>query len=320
MAALVSRRSRKDEETNFYPISRHDHYADPRTEVRVRAVVQSVSAIDTAHHAFSADVTLEATWLDTTAALQRRQQSFDSQKPLFEVLETGLNEGTLRDSTWSPGLYFSNALDAEVEEEWYRVQPDTGPGVPDGQVIIKQRKRIRSTFSEEFELEHFPVDKQDLKIKVRASRDVRMIHLAKGTSSRQRSHVLVDRFVNSSEWLLDDQLRLLVGETRASESLAKPPKVYSELHLQMRVVRKPGNYLIDVVLPLGLINLFSLSSLAVPRDSLGDRIAITLTMILTSITFKSIANATLPTLSYQTAMDWWVRVRIGVRVTVTLVA
>ena len=67
----------------------------------------------------------------------------------------------------------------------------------------------------------------------------------------------------------------------------------------MRVVRKPWNYLFDVVLPLFLISLYSLSSLACARDDLPDRLTITLTMILTSITFKSIANSSLPTLSYQ---------------------
>lgn len=168
--------------------------------------------------------------------------------------------------------------------------------------------RVRATFAERFELANFPVDRQDLKVKVRSRQEAHLVHFSTPSISdaSDRSQVLVDKFVREGEWELSDILRLRVGESRPTESLSQPPKVYPELHLQMRVVRKPWNYLFDVVLPLGLISLGSITSLVVPRADLGDRLAITVTMILTSITFKTITQRTLPVLSYQTLMDYYI--------------
>jgi len=59
-------------------------------------------------------------------------------------------------------------------------------------------------------------------------------------------------------------------------------------------------------MPLCIISLASVASLAVKREDLGDRLAITVTMILTSITFKTVTQRTLPVISYQTVMDFYI--------------
>lgn len=250
--------------------------------------------------------------------MQRRQRAFEQQEPLYKILEKGLNDKTLQtrgddgsfsSAIWMPDLYFSNAVKQEVFEEWFRVYPYTDEQQTElGTVIISQRMRVRATFAERFELANFPVDRQDLKVKVRSRQEAHLVHFSTPSISdaSDRSQVLVDKFVREGEWELSDILRLRVGESRPTESLSQPPKVYPELHLQMRVVRKPWNYLFDVVLPLGLISLGSITSLVVPRADLGDRLAITVTMILTSITFKTITQRTLPVLSYQTLMDYYI--------------
>lgn len=140
-------------------------------------------------------------------------------------------------------------------------------------------------------------------MKVRSTHDVRLVHLAAQTNRLYESLVVTETFTSHGEWVLNKRLRLMEGESRKEESLSFPPTIYSEIHLQMRVTRKPWNYLFDVVLPLFFLSLFSLTSLGCSREALGDRLAITVTMILTSVTFKNVSNSTLPVLSYQTIVS-----------------
>lgn len=60
------------------------------------------------------------------------------------------------------------------------------------------------------------------------------------------------------------------------------------------------------MLPLGLISICSISSLVCSRENVGDRLAITLTMVLTSISFKYTTSASLPKVSYQTLLDTYI--------------
>ena len=141
--------------SSITPALTHDNYADPRKEVRIRAIVQHLVEVNTNRHTFKAAVTLEATWLDRTPELQRRQPTFERQEPLYEVLEKGLNEGTLNDCVWTPQFVFLNLLNSEKSENWFKVYPDHS-NEESGTVVISQRWHVRGEFSEEFELENFP--------------------------------------------------------------------------------------------------------------------------------------------------------------------
>ena len=209
----------------------HRSSCDPRIDVRIRFIVQNLSEINTARHTFKAELVLEATWVDHTAMLQRRQLGgFNGQQTLMGMLERGLNNGELRDAVWLPGLTFSNVVgDLQTKERWYKVYPASSRG----SVVIAERHRIIGEFAEEFELHNFPVDRQTLTVRVRAKDPVGMVHLSKPSNHKYSSAVVTETFVHDSEWMLSKHVHLLVGETPKVGSLEVPAKVYPELHLQI---------------------------------------------------------------------------------------
>lgn len=142
-------------------------------------------------------------------------------------------------------------------------------------------------------------------------------------------------------------------ETRSlpSETLNVPARIYPQLQINMRAVRKFEQYISDVFTPQGILSLCACrhplppplaaafaacpshlplphlplpataervvpgasirgrcatSSLLVPRDALGERLAITLTMVLASIAFKSTVNASIPSVAYMTWTDTYI--------------
>lgn len=84
---------------------------------------------------------------------------------------------------------------------------------------------------------------------------------------------------------------------------------WPELHVMMRIARKPWNYVWETVLPCSCISLLSLSSMVIPSNhdtsggSHADRFAIIFIGVLTFFNFRETVNDGLPKVAYQTAMD-----------------
>jgi hypothetical protein len=70
-------------------------------------------------------------------------------------------------------------------------------------------------------------------------------------------------------------------------------------------------YADDIILPQAMLTLMATTSLLVPRDSLGERLGITLTMVLASIAFKSTVNASTPEIAYLTLVDLYILINFG---------
>jgi len=308
---------------------------DPRVEVRSRCIVNQLVDINDSHHSFVADVTLESTWLDDSLAwqvLNTTEKDFDLQHSsavhcgtsngssdptecelqrlaACRLLEKGLTNGTL--SRWNPGIEFANLVADSTgqvarPEKWYKVFPDPRKS---GRAIVSERQRVRGCFAEEYELDKFPVDQQTLTIEIRARETAEHVHLVVTQSSKRQKYpnlVCTFNFVHAAKWFLSKSIFVVPCESRAEESSSVPAKIYPGLYFQMRAARRFEGYVYDIMLPLGLMSLMSLTSYAVPRTDVGDRVTITLTLVLASITFKYIMSQQLPVVSYQTYMDKYI--------------
>lgn len=71
-------------------------------------------------------------------------------------------------------------------------------------------------------------------------------------------------------------------------------------------MRQYSFYIYNVALIMCFITILTFSSFAVKADSVGDRIQITLTLLLTSVAFKYYVQQFVPTVSYLTLMDKYV--------------
>jgi len=309
------------------PATIHDASSDLRREVQVRVMVEHLWDINSSRHYFHADVLLEASWVaDETAdewlALLKHQADWDAGLPPDEYwqnlaleVQEGLNKRTI--DCWKPDLYFGNLIEVHEEamrnivpgenyEKWYRIKVTDA-----GQLRICERSRVVGDFAELFELHYFPADRQALTVEVRSKQAPHLVHLSLPSDyyspeGESIAEINSETFVHAGSWALSDRLRMWETRSLPSETLNVPARIYPQLQINMRAVRKFEQYISDVFTPQGILSLCATSSLLVPRDALGERLAITLTMVLASIAFKSTVNASIPSVAYMTWTDTYI--------------
>lgn len=83
----------------------------------------------------------------------------------------------------------------------------------------------------------------------------------------------------------------------------KIPKKYSKLVATCYCSRRPGFYLFNAFFLIFLITLSSLTVFSIPPELPANRLQITYTILLSSISFKWVFNRSLPPVSYLTLLD-----------------
>lgn len=111
-------------------------------------------------------------------------------------------------------------------------------------------------------------------------------------------------FTARQEW--DLQPHVLTESTQNVPEEGASPLSYPLYKMRLHVMRQYSFYIYNVALIMCLITILTFSSFAVKVDSVGDRIQITLTLLLTSVAFKYYVQQFVPTVSYLTLMDKYV--------------
>eukprot|EP00966_Prymnesium_polylepis_P105473 2442612-Prymnesium_polylepis.1 len=216
---------------------------------------------------------------------------------------------------WTPELYFEN-LDhvdfgtmrqqrlgsAGIVEQWYKVYSAKEAG--ELKPLISLRMRVVGSFAKKFDLSHFPIDRQELSIRLRSHHPAHTLHLCQPRDQvKYMSICRRDNFVHDDEWHMASELVAYESRSHPTDTLNVPAKVYAEYQFRVKVARKWHVYVWDILMPLWLLSVFSTSSLIVQRSSLGERIAIPLAMILASLTFRNSFIERIPVVSYMTTLD-----------------
>ncbi|EOD27579.1 hypothetical protein EMIHUDRAFT_114529 [Emiliania huxleyi CCMP1516] len=291
--------------------------------VRVRAVVERLLNIDLKGMTFTADLKYEASWTDGNilpmlrklqpeddplqetgssgeseadrAERQRRQEKRlndlldDSKSGQKDLYFTGL-EG---ERFFAPRLYFRNLASGETET-WLKIYLD--PSCDDS-VVVCLSSKCTGTFQEQFELEHFPFDEQDLTMEM-ASEHARedgsgfSVQLERNDNDRYRSFVITRGFLQSSSYTLKERLRFTRDTTPPSES--NSGKTYPLLQIGMRVQRHSFFWIFSVVVPLFFLTTALATSFVVNEDEFADRASITLTALLAIVAFQPVIADRLP--------------------------
>ena len=76
------------------------------------------------------------------------------------------------------------------------------------------------------------------------------------------------------------------------------------------IQRFPAYFLWEVVLPVLLIGCLACTGFAFPAENLGARQSLTITLVLTTMVFKSVLSGHLPRVSYQTFLDVYLNVAL----------
>ena len=162
--------------------------------------------------------------------------------------------------------------------------------------------RVRGTFFESMELEDFPVDLQRLTVVIAFNcANEGVVPLRFGGLQNVAHSVNTNTFALANVWYLHPSLVL----ERAVLELM-PGRTYPALNVTAIVERRPNAFLTNAVLPVGVLGLISLSTFLLPYDDTADRMELSITILLTSATYKLFTAASIPEVAYWTLLDRYI--------------
>nr|XP_022345195.1 uncharacterized protein LOC111137822 isoform X2 [Crassostrea virginica] len=222
--------------------------------------------------------------------------------PLHSVLSRGIHvqrDDKVFDPTWmwSPKLIILN-IDGSVCEE--HIDYSLTPGDDNNLALVQLVWRFKGFFKENLELQHFPMDVQDLTISISTERSVHEIALIEDQTSL--SSVNTQAFLDASEWNLYNHTESFRDKTTVEYASST---VHPILHVQCRVARKIGYFVWNIIFIVFLIIGLTFASYSIEVDS-ADRLAVNITLFLTAVAFKLVVKQSLPTISYLTYLDLYV--------------
>ncbi|XP_071494596.1 cys-loop ligand-gated ion channel-like [Diadema antillarum] len=255
-----------------------------KVDARIRVNIITVGDIDTVSEEFKCELTLTVKWKEPSIR--------------------GLNDDEIDWSEqWDPRICFSNAVSIDKKEVKHRVglrssRVDETDPIPDAQLSI----RMRGTFKSKMRLKDFPFDYQNLTIELMSDWPKEVIEFRKDMT--QKDSVRTVTFTGDQEW----ELMQHVNAAPVKEEIMSSGAVneYPLYNITLNVKRKPSYYMWNVALIMFLITPLAFTSFAVDWEAPGDRLSVTLTLLLTAVAFKFVVSQSLPNTSYQTLLDYYV--------------
>ena len=256
---------------------------DDHVEIYIRVSVVSVGDIDAVKQEFQCEFYMNLRWKEN----------------MLQGLNVSDDDSIDWDSVWDPGVYIIDAVSFDVYERHQSVRPPKYPGEPH-QVV--QYYHIKGTFKEVLEVNSFPFDYQDLALTLTSNWHADKLTLVKDDEKDDNIHTW--NFYAKQEW---DLKRHIITETMTLKPTeGSSGNSYPQYKIRMNVMRQYKFYIYNVSLVMCLITALTFTAFAVKADSPGDRIQITLTLLLTSVAFKYYVQQFVPTVSYLTLLDKYV--------------
>eukprot|EP00937_MAST-01D_sp_MAST-1D-sp2_P004712 g4712.t1 len=218
---------------------------------------------------------------------------------------------------WWPNLAFQNILSmqtgrdppgARSVEEWYNVV-DLEPQSASVPAVVTWHLRAHACFLAQYSLKAFPCDVQDLCMVLRS------YHPCHGTAALVRLVDPVDTQQDPSlvlRHLCAIQHEFFISSKVGSSDRSSDGRFsmsgnsYPERVFTLHVARKSDYYMWHIVLPLFFITGCGFGSILVPTDSdshVHESMAMTFTMLLTSVAFRFVIMDKLPNVNYLSLVD-----------------
>jgi hypothetical protein len=227
-----------------------------------------MNVIDT-EQAFEADVFVVASWVDSRQIGER-----------VRVVPA--------EDVWMPNILIYNKREVES------ALPENVEIQPDGTVIYRQR--LTGTFASPLDLARFPMDSQNLKIRLvvygTGPDEVLLVETATFPSSRSKTLSITD-------WQ--------IGELEMSTGTFSPTPAgptLSTLVVSVEGKRLVGYYVVQMLIPLILIVGMSWIVFWIDPTVIPARMSIAVTSVLTLIAYRFMIGSLLPKLPYLTRMDY----------------
>ena len=180
------------------------------------------------------------------------------------------------------------------------IDEDTKKKICNGEIVY--HCYIKGTFKEVLELNNFPFDYQKLTLTLSAKCNAASLKLE--NDPEKEDNIRTDNFFAPQEWKLCSHV--LTESKEPVETRGASSNRYPQYEFRMNVRRQYKFYIYNVFLVMFLITALTFGSFAVEADATGDRIQISLTLLLTSVAFKYHVQQFVPTVSYLTLIDKYI--------------
>jgi hypothetical protein len=256
---------------------------DPSTEglgklkkVHFYIFVIDIDNIDGSNQSFSANFYVSLRWVDKRLA---------KDTPSVRLIDL--------DDIWSPRITIVN----QNGKVWESL-PRQAEVSSDGTVIYNQR--YVGPLSQPLKLSNFPMDKQQF-----------IIHMAPSGQDARSIELVPDIRNNTVGGNISDQLSLSDWEVtnhKAYSALYEPAAGIvgvPSFAFEFTAKRYFIYYLWQVILPLSLIVMMSMTVLWIERKNTGTQVGLAASSILALITYRFVIAKLLPILPYMTRMDYF---------------
>lgn len=145
--------------------------------VQVFFLFTRIGEIDTMNERFQAEVRIESKWVDNELNFGD-EEAYDSKKH------------------WNPKLHIENALQLTKEDITYNIVRDDEIGI-----VVTEVRLVKGFFWERLELQHFPIDCQELSIVLVSSLEQNELKLV--SDKHKLSHIDIDvkhTFTDQQKW------------------------------------------------------------------------------------------------------------------------
>ncbi len=159
---------------------------------------------------------------------------------------------------------------------------------------------IRGKFKQIFDLRSFPFDYQTFNIKM----TTRSSSVTFQKDPLRDDTIRTANFAGKNEWNLQQHVLTEVSSTEVEDG--STDNIFSIYDINLHAMRHSAHYLYNVALIMCLITALTFTSYTVDANLPADRLAVTLTLLLTSVAMKYVVNSYVPQVAYLTLLDKYV--------------
>ncbi len=245
----------------------------------------SIENVDSVNETFNADFYLRLEWNDPRLA-QRSPEEIDGSK------------------IWQPKVEAVNSRDLERPWEPFFQFPAQG--------TLVLLSRFHGTFAAPMGLHDFPFDHQVLPVEIEslAFPAPQMIfgypgkqHKERDWTVRLKPEEVLGSSVRLPEWKIDAvQVRELDKYYRFEDAH------YSRYRIEILVSRRAGFYVWKIMVIEAMILVLSWVVFLMEAGDLGNRLAVSVTLLLATVAFSYVVGGITPRVSYLTLLDWFLLV------------
>jgi hypothetical protein len=202
-------------------------------------------------------------------------------------------------------IHFVNIFSEDQDESWDKIELSYFDADLYDHVL---RIRKNAVLTEHMELKDFPYDEQELSISLRFNKPLGSFVVVH--NEEWPSVIATNSFALSDIYDIAFQ-EMVFGSTGCSDPKESASGIsYPIITFTIAISRRAGYHESNVMIPASLFAMLSLLSFSVSEDGAkidtGSRLSITLTLLLTSVAYKFVVANSIPQVSYNTMLDWYV--------------